>query len=101
MIVVGGVEMVDVQEAARLAHRTPETIRRWVWSGRVRSVKHGNKLLVVRSQVDRPVGRATTDPTSLADWAAEVGGTFAGKRGSTARDLVLEDRAGRDTHAGR
>ncbi len=94
MIMIDGVEMVDVREAARLAGRTPETIRRWVWSGRLAATKNGNKLLVPRpdlvaSSDDRPPRAG-----SLAEWAAELPTTRRGAK--TASDLVLDDRAARD-----
>lgn len=95
MIVLNGVEMVDVKEASELSRRTPETIRRWVWSGRLTSVKNGNKLFVRRS--DLPVASAETENAlTLREWARLLGPT--GSTGSTASDLVLEDR---DTRAGR
>lgn len=37
---------VTVQEAARLVHRSPETIRRWIWSGKLPAIKRGNKYYV-------------------------------------------------------
>lgn len=94
MITIDGVEMVDVQEAARLTRRTPETIRRWVWSGRVSAVKNGNKLFVRRSDVagSAEVGRG--DEPTLESWARQLPTQGAGSR-TSASDLVLEDRAER------
>jgi excisionase family DNA binding protein len=95
MILIDGVEMVDVREAAELAGRTPETIRRWVWSGRLPSVKNGNKWFVRRSDVAGPRRQpAVTRPNSLRDWATSLP-DHAGGTGDTASDLVLEDRAER------
>lgn len=100
MIVINGVEMLDVQEAARRARRTPETIRRWVWTGRVRAVKEGNKLFLAASDIPRAGSEAEQGAgatgTSLAAWAERVEQTHAGgTAGATAQDLVLEDRAAR------
>lgn len=92
--------MVDVQEAAILASRSPETIRRWVWSGKIHSVKYGTKLLVARADV-------STGPPSaagageFADWVREVNrrlDAFASSSGGSAAALVLEDR---DERSGR
>ena len=98
MIVIDGVAMVDVREAAELSRRTPETIRRWVWSGRVHSVKNGNKLFVRREDVAAASDVAADEPAlSLREWAK----TLPKNRdaiGASARDLVLEDR---DARAGR
>ena len=96
MIVLDGVEMVDVREAAELSRRTPETIRRWVWSGRLEAVKNGNKLFVRRADVTADtMGAEPKGPTStLADWARSLPGR-AGASSRSASDLVLEDRESR------
>ena len=94
MIVIDGVEMVDVREAAQLAGRTPETIRRWVWSGRLSATRSGNKLLVPRVTYLRPRTRKLLARRSLAEWAAQLRTARGGAR--TASDLVLDDRAARD-----
>jgi excisionase family DNA binding protein len=100
---IDGVEMLDVREAADLARRTPETIRRWVWGGRLEATKEGNRLLVRRSDItalatpgehapETPDGSAA-ERLSLGEWASRVRrreGTVA-----TAADLVWDDRAGR------
>jgi len=94
MIVIDGVEMLDVREAAQLSRRTPETIRRWVWSGRLAAVKNGNKLFVRRSDVAvATVVDPDTEP-SLREWAKRLPRN-GGDTGVSAADLVLEDRAER------
>jgi excisionase family DNA binding protein len=100
MILVDGVEMLGVQEAASLARRTPETVRRWVWSGRLKATKQGNRLFVSRTEVAALAGAATdpgdaTDRPTLAEWASRVTVGRAGSAGVTAADLVWDDRAGR------
>lgn len=102
MVSSGGVDLVGVQEAARIAGRTPETIRRWVWAGRLAARRDGRRLLVERRAVQAAAaGRGTSDETdSLAGWAREVtarrrtGALPAGRSGATAADLVAEDRWG-------
>lgn len=87
--------LVDVQRAARLVGRHPETVRRWVWSGRLAGRREGRRLLVSRSDVEALAG---LDPTSrsLRDWAVEAravrGGMPPGAAGRSAADLVIEDR---------
>ncbi len=90
--------MLDVQEAASLASRTPETVRRWVWSGRLPAERQGRRLLVARDDVlrivgvDVPGGRHVT----LAEWAAELlADDDRTSKARTASDLVLADRAER------
>lgn len=100
MYVVDGVEMMDVAEAARVARRTPETVRRWVWSGRLAAIKVGNRLLIKRADVlavsgDGSAREAT--PITLARWAEAVAkANPRGRKGRSASDLVLQDRSERD-----
>jgi hypothetical protein len=101
MVVIDGVEMVDVREAARLARRTPETVRRWVWTGRLTATKQGNRLFVARADVTNvatPAGlsdAAGIQVLSLAQWAARARKDRVGSPGVTAADLVWDDRARR------
>lgn len=91
--------MVDVREAARLAGRTPETVRRWTWTGRLRAVKDGNRLLVSKAEVLHLAGATAPSPSSLGptlkEWAETVMHDRQGDRGASAADLVLDDRARR------
>jgi len=92
MMLVDGVEVLPVREAAEYASRTAETIRRWVWSGRLPARRQGNRLLVARSDLDALLQAPTSEPLSLRAWAALLPrGT-----GRSAADLVLADRADRD-----
>lgn len=100
--------MLDVREAAELARRTPETVRRWVWSGRLVARRDGNRLMVARNDVVRLAAGMTARPgagaaaVSLGQWATEVAAVQSGgRRGSSASDLVLADRAERDSSARR
>lgn len=94
MMVVDGVEVLDVREAADYVRRTPETVRRWVWSGRLSARRKGNRLLVARHELDALIGPAA--PLSLGAWASALPGAATG---GTAADLVLDDRAARQKPA--
>jgi len=83
--------MVDVREAARMSRRTPETIRRWVWTGRLAAVKNGNKLFVRRADVAVAAAPAPDSRSSLSEWAERLPRTGGGS-GVSAANLVLEDR---------
>jgi excisionase family DNA binding protein len=86
---------LDVVAAAAVAGRSAETVRRWVWSGRLRAHRRGNKLLIARADLDRLLGsRGIEGAVSLADWLAaiESSGLKKGPRGATAADLVIEER---------
>lgn len=96
MIVVDDTVMVDVHEAAEIARRDPETIRRWVRSGRVSARRHGNKWLIDRDDIERLVdGRPTSPLITLAEWAGVAAKIrlASGHSDSTAADLILADRA--------
>lgn len=98
MQVIDGVEMMEVREAAAYAGRTPETVRRWVWAGRLPARRQGNRLLVSRADVDRlRSGHSAGDGSrlSLQEWVTLVERTRGpGQPGASARDLVLEERRG-------
>ncbi len=100
MLVVDGVEMLDVREAAELAHRTPETVRRWVWSGRITARKAGNRLLLAKTEVlaaiETSAPHADRSALTLRAWTdLAAAQSSRGRRGAPARDLVLDDRAAR------
>lgn len=89
MMVVDGVEVLGVREAAEYAGRTAETVRRWIWSGRLAARREGQRLLVARRDLDALLRTTSDDPLSLREWAAALpSGT-----GPTAADLVAADRA--------
>ena len=101
-------ELLEVRGAAALVGRHPETVRRWVWSGRLPARRSGHRLLVARADVEALVRRETLVPT-LAEWADRAAATRDRWRrvasGPSAADLVIEDRRERSrttgTHAGR
>jgi hypothetical protein len=97
-------EMIDVRRAALLAGRHPETVRRWVWSGRLAARRQGNRLLVARGDVEALAG-AGRAVSGLAEWAARAQAARPGRadrRVRSAAELVLEDRRQRSrTRAGR
>ena len=102
MLVLDGVEMLDVREIAGLAERTPETVRRWIWSGRLPARTHGRKLLVARRDVERLLAPADDlQASSLADWASSVvqqrqaDARGPAPRARTAADLVIANRTRR------
>lgn len=88
-------EEIDVLQAAALAGRSAETIRRWVWSGRLKAHKRGNKLLIGRKQLDDVMHSAGIGETlTLKEWLAELqrSGLKRGASEQSAADLVLDDR---------
>jgi excisionase family DNA binding protein len=105
------VQEITVREAAHRTHRSPETIRRWIWSGRLPAVKRGNTYyvdvvhldgLVVEMAGASHAPAAAADPVqqgSLGAWLADIGSWKSGlatdAASETASDLVIEDRHAR------
>ncbi|GAC1344360.1 MAG: hypothetical protein NVSMB29_17910 [Candidatus Dormibacteria bacterium] len=95
-------DVLTVREAARRVGRTPETVRRWVWSGRLTATKRGNRLLVTRADLERVAGAGQRP--ALATWleALDLRTRPSGVPGAgSAADLVLEDRRDRSAEEGR
>jgi len=44
-------DLITVRQAAALCGRDPETIRRWIWSGKIRAKKLGNQLFLEKNQL--------------------------------------------------
>jgi excisionase family DNA binding protein len=70
--------MITIPEAARRSGRNPETIRRWVRAGRLRSQRVGTQHLVDENELaalidDQPIvlpeaWRTTTDGSPMPPW---------------------------------
>lgn len=45
--------LTTIREAARECHRSTETVRRWVWAGKLHAEKVGNQLFARRSDLGR------------------------------------------------
>jgi len=48
--------MITVPEAARRANRDPETIRRWIRAGKLRSQKAGTQHLIDEAELEQLLG---------------------------------------------
>jgi excisionase family DNA binding protein len=90
---------LTVREAAARVSRSEETIRRWIWSGRLPAVKRGHAYYVDVARLDAlvvdVVGVEHKPSYTLADWVSEVRAWKAGLDSpalSSAADLVAEDR---------
>jgi len=60
--------LLTVREVARRCHRSEETVRRWIWSGKLPARKLGNQLFVESG--DLP-GSAATDGITSSESAIE------------------------------
>ena len=96
---------ISVREAARRVHRSEETVRRWIWSGRLPARKRGNSYRIDIAHLDRiavvydppDTGPAAADD-GLGAWLGDLDRWKEGLRvtaGATAADLIIEDRHAR------
>ncbi len=58
---------LTVPEAARRVGKNPETIRRWIWQGRLRSTKIGNQHFVEPDDLEAAVARESP-PSREPSW---------------------------------
>lgn len=85
---------VTVRDAAAVLGVNAETVRRWAWSGKVRSDKVGSRLMLFRADLNA-AGRGQTSAVTLRAWIAErdqVPELSNAQLAATAADLVIEDR---------
>lgn len=61
---------ITVPEAARRVGRNPETIRRWIWSGKLPSEKVGTQHLVDVDRVDALATKRAAATTLAQEWEA-------------------------------
>jgi len=95
-------DVLTVREAAIRVGRAPETIRRWIWSGRLAAHRRGNRLMVARQELERIATDARLP--DLTTWLAAIdsrGVNSSSRRARSAADLVLEDRHTRLAWEGR
>ncbi len=104
---------LTVREAAQRIGRAEETIRRWIWSGRLPARKVGNAYRLAEADLDAasrsiPVPREAADRRAaspdLREWLERLlewqAGNAVDKRPGAWR-LVVEDRIERSERAGR
>lgn len=65
--------MITVPEAARRTGRNPETIRRWIRSGRLRSTKVGTQHMIDEAALDEVV-RPAPDIQPPPEWRLTMDG---------------------------
>lgn len=54
--------LVSVREAAQVCGRNMETVRRWIWGGKLPAQKLGNQLFIKRSALDSYCREVATIP---------------------------------------
>ena len=99
---------VTVREAARRAGRSEETIRRWIWSGRLPAVKRGRGYRIDARHLEEiiveiepgAVRHEQKKSLTMLEWLDAVDKWKASlpsppQPGVSAADLVIEDRRAR------
>ncbi|MBA2531620.1 MAG: helix-turn-helix domain-containing protein [Nocardioidaceae bacterium] len=100
---------LTVRQVAERVGRTEETVRRWIWAGRLPATKRGNVLFVdeddlpatairPRGSHERASGESSQQSLTFMDWGRQVEAWRAttGPSTGSAADLVIEDRASHD-----
>jgi predicted site-specific integrase-resolvase len=64
-------QMVTVRQAAEQCHRNAETIRRWIWSGKLPAKKLGNQLFVNQEHLSAVCGR-NAEYERVEDWLKQA-----------------------------
>ena len=79
---------LTVRQAAKRAGRSEETIRRWIWSGRLPAAKRGASYRIdvvhlerVMVDVDTGAAKHAASNQSMLDWLEEVARWKAGPQG--------------------
>jgi len=95
---------LTVREVAARVGRTEETVRRWIWSGRLTATKRGNVLYIEEDDVPEPAARNVRPPSidreqeghrlTLTQWVDQVRNWQRdASLGTTgAADLVIQAR---------
>lgn len=83
-------ELMTVREVARACSRSEETVRRWIWSGKLSATKLGNQLFVKRGDVEAM--RAPKVGEAKATYEASLGKPPRfGERGPTDGTKLFRD----------
>lgn len=64
-------EFLSVREAAERTGKDPETIRRWIWKGKLHAVKAGGQYLIAPSALDDAVYFQDHAGTNIGEPVAE------------------------------
>ncbi len=89
--------LITVREAAHECHRTTETVRRWIWEGKLPAKKLGNQLFIKRGDLARLVGprqqRRVKDELALLERIRELRERIARRIGGTIDVIEALDRS--------
>jgi len=69
MVVTDGEKLIGVREAAIECGRNMETVRRWIWSGKLPAEKLGNQLFIKRNDLRSFYRNHKVARQKPSDWA--------------------------------
>lgn len=92
--------LITVPEAARKAKRNPETVRRWIWAGKLRSRKLGNQHMIEEEDLGRVLAEqaGSSDKPSWEEWYRGLKALNARIDSSKLPSAAEMIREVRDTH---
>ena len=95
--------MLTVREVAKRTGRNPETVRRWIWDGKLAAHKVGNQLFVDEADFARHRGggvtSSTVDPMAQIERMRALRAAIRAEgrdRGASAAEILASLRAERD-----
>lgn len=93
------VQPLTVRDAATVSGRNPETVRRWIWQGKLPAKKLGNQLFIDRKDLDALLDPSTKRSQHLAEFIARARALREDIYGRTGKlfdveELVERSRAG-------
>lgn len=90
---------LSVHEAARECHRNPETIRRWIWEGKLPARKLGRQLFILPADLEaiKPLDESSRKEARLR-WLEGVRELHAAVRHAGPFDTLADLYESRELH---
>lgn len=85
-------QLMSVREVARECKRTEETIRRWIWSGKLPATKLGNQLFVRRKDLDAVISPRAAEAAVAYEASPARQALFDEYAYSPLQEALREDR---------
>lgn len=92
-------DLMTVRDVARTCNRSEETVRRWIWSGKLRARKLGNQMFI--SKDDLAAMQAPRAGEAKATYRARPGKRGSGRMDKATREILERLMQRRDELAAR
>jgi excisionase family DNA binding protein len=94
--------LMTVREAARECRRATETVRRWIWEGKLPAQKLGNQLFIKRRDLTKMMrdrnGRKASDELAVLGEAKAIRERIRQSTGDATIDVLEAVERSRGTH---